>query len=109
MQAIRNNARFPDPLEAREVASLAYSVASWIWSEFDEIIPAKGNAPILDHSSIAQSWRGTRSGESRRRKTRARDRAIVKAVESGRSMRSVAVEHGIDRKAVSWIVRRGGE
>ena len=63
-----NNKRFPDPMHVSEVRASAYSVATWIWSEFNEVIPSKAKRP-LDHSSIAQSWRGTWSGASRRRGT----------------------------------------
>ena len=103
---ILNNYRFPDPLLPREAIATAYSVATWTWSRLDEVLPAKGKAATLDHSSIAQSWRGTWSGESRRRSTHARDRAIVQAVERGRSLRAVAVEHGITARAVHWICAR---
>ena len=107
--ALHSNTRFPHPLIEREATSTAYSVSTWIWSQFAEIIPAKGKAP-LDHSSIAQSWRGTwggrASGASRRRANHARDRAIVQAVERGESMRNVAGEHGITEGSVRWIVRR---
>ena len=101
------NSRLPVPLSEREAMAIAYSVATWVWSTFNEVIPTRGKAAILDHSSMAQSWRGTRSGESRRRSTHARDRAIVQAVERGRSLRNVADEHGLTAAAVLWIVRRG--
>ena len=104
--ALDSNQRLPDPLGQREAVATAYSVATWIWSAFNEIIPTKGKGP-LDHSSIAQSWRGVRSGRSRRRETRARDRAIIQAVERGESMRNVAGQHGITVGAVHWIVARG--
>ena len=66
--ALHSNTRFPDPLIEREAVATAYSVSTWIWSAFNEIIPSKGKGP-LDHSSIAQSWRGTWSGASRRKGT----------------------------------------
>ena len=100
------NNRLPMPLGEREVSSTAYSVSTWVWSAMNEVIPAKGNGP-LDHTSIAQSWRGTWSGESRRRKTHERDRAIMQAIESGRSLRDVGREHRLTAAAVLWIVRRG--
>ena len=106
---LHSNTRFPHPLIAREAVATAYSVSTWVWSAFNEIIPSKGKGP-LDHSSIAQSWRGTwggrASGVSRRRGTHARDRAIIQAVERGESMRAVAGEHGIAVGTVHWIVRR---
>ena len=66
--ALESNYRLPIPLSEHEAAAIAYSVATWIWSEFNEIVPSKGKGP-LDHSSIAQSWRGTWSGASRRHET----------------------------------------
>ena len=62
---LESNLRLPVPLPEREASATAYSVATWIWSELDETSPAKGKR-TLDHSSIAQAWRGTWSGESRR-------------------------------------------
>ena len=100
-----NNKRFPDPLHIADVRASAYSVATWVWSEFNEIIPAKRRGP-LDHSSIAQSWRGTWSGVSRRRETQARDREIVQAVKRGESMRAVAAEFDLTVSTIHWIVGR---
>ena len=64
-----NNKRFPYPMHVTEVRASAYSVATWVWSAFNEIIPSKSKERRLDHSSIAQSWRGTWSGASRRKGT----------------------------------------
>ena len=100
------NNRLPMPLGEREAAATAYSVSTWVWSAMNEVIPAKGNGP-LNHTSLAQSWRGTWSGESRRRKTHERDRTIIQAVKSGRSLRDVGREHRLTAAAVLWIVRRG--
>ena len=102
---LHSNTRFPHPLIAREAVATAYSVSTWVWSAFNEIIPSKGKGP-LDHSSTAQSWRGVWSGRARRRETQARDRAIVEAVERGESMRAVAGDHGITARAVHRIVWR---
>ena len=102
------NNRLPMPLGEREAAATAYSVSTWVWSAMNEVIPAKGNGP-LDHTSIAQSWRGTWSGESRRRKTHERDRTMIQAVESGRSLRDVAREFGLSYYAVWNIVNREGD
>ena len=103
---LESNHRLPVPLSEREAVAVAYSVATWIWSRFAEIIPRKGKGP-LDHSSIAQSWRGTWSGESRRRKTAQRDKAIIRAVQGGRSLRDVAREFGLTARAIHWIHSRG--
>ena len=109
---LESNHRLPVPLGEREAASTAYSVATWIWSALNEIIPAKGKGP-LDHSSIAQSWRGASggraSGVSRRRETQARDRDIILAVEGGRSLRDVAREFGLSYYAAWNIVNRPGD
>ena len=106
--ALESNTRFPDPLIEREALAVSYSASTWIWSAFNEIIPTKGKGR-LDHGSVAQSWRGTYSGRARRRETRARDRAIVGAVQRGESMRSVSTYYGITEGAVRWIVRRAAE
>ena len=100
-----NNKRFPDPMHVAEVRASAYSVSTWVWSEFNEITPSKGKRP-LDHSSIAQSWRGTWSGASRRRATAQRDKAIIQAVQGGRSLRDVAREFGLTVSTIHWIVGR---
>ena len=39
--------------------------------------------------------RGIRSGQARRKRTQDRDQAIVQAVVSGQSMRSIAREYGL--------------
>ena len=36
-----------------------------------------------------------------------RDRAIIEAVESGRSLRDVGREHGLSAEGVRWILSRG--
>ena len=100
-----NNKRFPDPLHASEVRTSAYSVSTWVWSRLNEITPKKSEQQ-LDHSSIAQSWRGTWSGVSRRRETQARDREIVQAVKRGESMRAVAAEFDLTVSTIHWIVGR---
>ena len=107
--ALHSNTRFPDPLIEREALAVAYSVSTWVWSAFNEIIPAKGKGP-LDHSSFAQAWRGTwggrASGASRRRETQARDSDIVRELDSGRTYRGVAAEFNLSAMAVWKIHRR---
>ena len=55
---------------------------------------------------VKQAWKGRKSGTARRGRVADRDAAIVAAVAAGRSMRSLAREHGLDHKAVAWIVNR---
>ena len=50
--------------------------------------------------------RGIRSGMARRKQTKARDLAIVGTVMGGASVRSVALEHGIEPSTVSRILKR---
>ena len=58
------NRRFHQPIETSHALDCAYSVATWIWSEFSqEFTPRRGAA--LDHSSsVAQAWRGTWGGRA---------------------------------------------
>ena len=91
------------PMDQSEVAAIARSVhgkrRQWI---------AKGSYYTAEQKTLWGRERGIKSGAARRKLTADRDRAIVQAVESGRSLRDVAGEYGIDHKAVSWIVNRGG-
>ena len=52
------------------------------------------------------AWRGTRSGESRRRSTAKRDKAIIQAARQGRSLRDVGIQYGLSARAVHWILSR---
>ena len=51
--------------------------------------------------------RGIKSGTARRKGTEIRDRAIVEAVNGGRSLRDVGREYGLTVGAVHWILNRG--
>ena len=78
--ALQSNQRLPGPLKASEAKATGYSIATWIWSEFSREFVPRTSTP-LDHSSIAQSWRGTYSGASRRKGTPLeRDRAPWEAM-----------------------------
>ena len=71
----------------------------------------------LSYRKVAKKWgvsvgcvqkiiqRCHRVSEDRKLKAD-RDRAIVQAVEGGRSLRDVGREYGLDHKTVWWIVRR---
>ena len=93
------NQSFELPLPDSEVAGIAASVERYRknWSYY-----------TAEQKTLWGRERGVKSGASRRKLTADRDRAIVQAVESGRSLRDVGGEYGIDHKAVSWIVNRGG-
>ena len=94
--AREGNARFAKPLPDSEVRSVAQSISTWTWS---------GGGPI-DHSASAQRRRGIKSGWARRRRTADRDKAIVAAVEAGKSMRAVATAHRLSVGAIHGIVKR---
>lgn len=53
-----------------------------------------------------QTARGRKSGVARRRRTAGRDAAIVQAVLTGQSMRSVARDYGLAEKSVRWVMKR---
>ena len=97
------NQTFALPLPDAEVAGIARSVQQyrlrWI---------TKGKHYTPEQKTLWGRERGIRSGAARRKRTHERDQAITQAIESGRSLRDVAGEYGIDHKAVSWIVNRGG-
>ena len=80
-----------------EALRTAWAVASWTWN---------GGGP-LDHSPRAQRRRGVKSGKVKRQRTADRDAGIVEAVTvDGRSMRSVARNHGLTFSTVRHIVTR---
>ena len=89
-----NNRRFRVPLPASSVRSTSYSVATWVWSR-------------LDHSPEKQRERQAKWAESMRARNRDRDRAIIHAIEGGRSLRDVGREYGLTGRAVHWILKRG--
>ena len=90
-----NNRRFPNPMERDDVRSVAYSVATWVWS--------RG----YDHSPEKQAARAIEGMRQRREANEGRDKAIVKAVSEGRSLRDVAGEFGLSVYGIQWIVGRG--
>ena len=89
------------PLDAGEVSGIAKSVERYRkrWIEKDRFYSQ------AERSAWGQV-RGIRSGQSRRKRTEARDREIVKDVLAGQSMRSVAKDRGLAFKTVWHIVRR---
>ena len=89
------------PLGAGEVSGIARSVeryrSAWI---------AAGRFYTEAERSAWGRERGIKSGQARRKQTEVRDRAIVQAVMSGRSMRTVAKEQDLGLTTVRHILKR---
>ena len=96
------NQSFDLPLPHAEVAATARSVhgyrAKW---------KAKSEYYTQEQRSLWGKARGIKSGKARRKLTHERDKAIIQAVESGRSLRDVGREFGLSKDGVHWILRRG--
>ena len=94
------NQSFELPLPDSEVAGIAASVERYrkTWNYY-----------TAEQKTLWGRERGVKSGASRRKLTADRDRAIVQAVESGRSLRDVAGEYGLYYYAVWNIVNRGDQ
>ena len=105
-EAHRINGSFKLPLDPPEVGGISRSVERYRrrWIKQGRFW-GPGNC-TYDHSSEAQAKRGKRSGQARRKRTKGRDQAIVQAVVSGQSMRSIAREYGLHHRAVEKIVGR---
>ena len=98
------NQSFLIPLPDAEVAGIARSVQQyrlkWI---------TKGKHYTPTQRTLWGRARGIKSGAARRKLTADRDRAIVQAVEGGRSLRDVGREYGLYYYAVWNIVNRGDQ
>ena len=68
---------------------------------------AKDSYYSSEQRSLWGQERGIRSGKSRRKRNEDRDRAIIQAVDKGRSLRDVGREFGLTAEGVRWIIRRG--
>ena len=90
------------PMDQSEVAAIARSVdrkrREWI---------AKDSYYSSEQRSLWGQERGIRSGKARRKRNEDRDRAIIQAVDKGRSLRDVGREFGLTAEGVRWIIRRG--
>ena len=93
------NVEFRRPLPVQEVDRLALSVSTWVWS---------GGGPT--HHGTWTPEQRRRGGENKARRVRydnrERDRAIVRAVRGGMSMRSIARQLGLSARAIHRIVHR---
>ena len=56
--------------------------------------------------SMIQAKRQAKWAESMRERNAKRDRVIVRAIRSGRSLRDVGREYGLTKRGVRWIIRR---
>ena len=95
------NQSFDIPLPHAEVAATARSVhgyrARWI---------AKGKYYTAGQRRLWGRERQARGVAKRCERNADRDRAIVQAVEAGRSLRDVGREYGLSLGGVQWIIRR---
>lgn len=96
------NVDFRQPLPVQEVDKLALSVSTWVWS---------GGGPKSHRIWTPEQRRrgGITWGRMRRHDNLERDRAIVRAVQSGMSMRQVARDLGLHHSTVEHIVKRSSE
>ena len=96
------NQTFSPRLPDAEVAATARSVhryrARWI---------IQGRYYTAAQSRLWGRERGIKSGAARRKLTHDRDKAIVQAVEGGRSLRDVGREYGLTAEGVRKITIRG--
>lgn len=97
--AQRRNLEFRRPLPVQEVDKLALSVSTWVWS---------GGGPTHHRTWTPEQRRrgGITWGRMRRHDNLERDRAIVRAVQGGMSMRKVGADWGLSAMQVSRILRR---
>ena len=89
------------PLDRSEVDGIVRSVhrkrKEWI---------AKGSYYTPEQRTLWGRERQARGVEKRRQRSAGRDRAIIQAVEAGRSLRDVGREYGLSLGGVQWIIRR---
>ena len=89
------------PMDQSEVAAIARSVdrkrREWI---------AKDSYYSSEQRSLWGQERGIRSGKARRKRNEDRDRAIIQAVDKGRSLRDVGREFELSRMQVWRISNR---
>ena len=95
------------PLDAGEVAGIAKSVeryrARWIErGQFGEV----GNRERSAWGRERGIKGGLASGKARRKRTEARDRAIVADRIEGLSQRAIARKHGVDEKMARYVLKR---
>ncbi len=100
-EAARVNRAFRVPLDPPEVRGLSRSVEryrrKWI---------KQGRFYSKTERTAWGRERGVKSGQARRKRTKERDQAIIQAVGSGQSIRSVARDHGLRLFTVQNVLKR---
>ena len=100
--AVGINAQFTAPMGFPEVAGIAKSVERYRAEWIEEGI-------YYEHDSAAQAARGRRSGASRRKRTAARDAAIIEArASTGATHRQLGEEFGLHYRTIGRILKRAG-
>ena len=96
----RINETFSCPLPSSEVKRAA---AYLVRRQTDKLARGEQQARF----SFIQTSRGIKSGASRRKWKAERDKTIVQAITSGRSLRDIGREYGLTEGGVRWIKNRG--
>ena len=99
------NAGFITPLGERELGGIVKSVIRYQRRNLES---GKQQQGFLFIQSCRGKKGGKKSGEVRRERTAERDAAIVQAVQRGESIHGVAREYGLNRYAIRYILKRGG-
>ena len=100
------NAGFITPLGERELGGIVKSVIRYQRRNLES---GKQQQGFLFIQSCRGKKGGKKSGEVRRERTAERDAAIVQAVQRGESIHGVAREYGLNRYAIRYILKRGGQ
>ena len=100
--AVGINAQFTAPMGLPEVSGIAKSVERYRAEWIEE-------GRYYEHDSAAQAARGRRSGASRRKRTAARDAAIIEArLSTGATHRQLGEAFGLHHSTVGYILKRSG-
>lgn len=101
-RAVALNRRFAVPLERREVAATAHSVARWVWRQ-----DAAAKAKFSARQSAKGRLGAQRCGEVRRARTADMRAAAVRLNVAGRSLKVIADEFGLSKSCIKKWVDQG--
>ena len=100
--AVGINAQFTAPMGLPEMSWIAKSVERYRAEWIEE-------GRYYEHDSAAQAARGRRSGASRRKRTAARDAAIIEArLSTGATHRHLGEAFGLHHVTIGRILKRAG-